>query len=158
MRMKKAILLLFLLAGCLFHGMAQFVALTVTTNDGVEQTYQLTHEGQLYFVDGNRLVIEDGVGTTATYQLSNLRKLVCTEYANVDETSATTPLILPNPVRDNFLITNLQEACEARIYALDGRLVKSLTATDGMRVDISDLAPGMYLLNIECKTIKMMKL
>lgn len=158
MRANKIIMLLFLLAGFLLHGHAQNVTLLVTTTNGEEQSYQLTQEGQLYFENGERLVIEDGTGTTVSFQLADIRKLVCTEYVGVSESSASELQLLPNPSRDHFIINNLQNNGEARIYALDGRLVKSFTATEGMTVDISDLTSGMYLLHIDGQTLKMMKL
>ena len=159
MRMKKFLmLLLFLLAGFLLRGTAQNVTLVVTTTDGTEQSFQLTNEGQLFFEDGERLVIEDGTGTTATFQLADIRKLVCTEITGMEESSTKSLRLLPNPTRDHFLLSNLQSSCEARIYALDGRLVKSFTATEGMTVDISELSKGMYLLHIDGQTLKMMKL
>ena len=159
MRMKKSLmLLLFLLAGFLLRGTAQNVTLVVTTTDGTEQSFQLTNEGQLFFEDGERLVIEDGTGTTATFQLADIRKLVCTEITGMEESSTKSLRLLPNPTRDHFLLSNLQSSCEARIYALDGRLVKTFTATEGMTVDISELSKGMYLLHIDGQTLKMMKL
>ena len=159
MRMKKfLILLLFFFAGFLLCGTAQNVTLVVTNTDGTEQSFQLTDEGQLYFENGERLVIEDGTGTTATFQLANIRKLVCTEITGVGENATSDLLLIPNPSRNQFIINNLQNSCEARLYALDGRLVKSFIATEGMTVDISGLTPGMYLLHIDGQTLKMMKL
>ena len=147
------------MAGFLSQGDAQNVTLVVTTNDGAEHAYQLTNEGQLLFENnGNSLTILDGTGTTATYQLADIRKLVCSEITGVNERNPKGLLFLPNPARDHFIISNLQRSCEAHIYALDGRLVKSFTATEGMNVDISELSKGMYLLHIDGQTLKMMKL
>lgn len=159
--MNKAILLLLLLAGFSLFGNAQTanVTLVVTTTSGTEHSYQLTEEGQLLFENnGDVLTILDGAGITASFQLADIRKLVCAEITGVDENNDSKPLLIPNTSRDHFIISNLQNSCEARLYALDGRLMKSFTATDGMIVDISDLAPGMYLLHIDGQTLKMMKL
>lgn len=153
----KAILLLFL-TGFLFHGTAQNVTLVVTTTDGTEHVYQLTEEGQLYFENGERLIIEDGTGTTASFQLANIQKLVSTEVTGVEESSASSLQLIPNPARNSFLIKNLQGSCLAHIYTLDGRLVKSFETSENQLVDISDLVPGMYLLHIDGQTLKMMKL
>lgn len=159
MRMKIfLILLLFFFAGFLLRGTAQNVTLVVTNNDGTEQSFQLTDEGQLYFENGERLVIEDGTGITVTFPLADIRKLVCTEITGIDENATSDLLLIPNPSRNHFLISNLQNSCEARLYALDGRLVKSFIATEGMPVDISGLTSGMYLLHIDGQTLKMMKL
>ena len=151
-------LVLFFMAGFLLRGTAQNVTLVVTTTEGVEQTFQLTHDGQLFFENGDRLIIEDGTGTTASFQLANIRKLVCTEITGLNESNASELQLIPNPARDHFLISNLKNSCEARIYALDGRLMKTFMATEGMVVDISNLSSGMYLLHIDGQTLKMMKL
>lgn len=155
---KFLTLVLFFMAGFLLRGTAQNVTLVVTTTEGVEQTFQLAHDGQLYFENGDRLIIEDGTGTTASFQLANIRKLVCTEIAGVGESNASELLLAPNPTRDHFLISHLTNPCEARLYALDGRLMKTFMATEGMVVDISNLSSGMYLLHIGGQTLKMMKL
>ena len=41
-------LVLFFMAGFLLRGTAQNVTLVVTTTEGVERTFQLTHDGQLF--------------------------------------------------------------------------------------------------------------
>lgn len=151
-------LVLFIQTGFLLRGTAQSITLVVTTTEGVEQTYQLTHEGQLFFENGDRLIIEDGTGTTASFQLANIRKLVCTEITSVSENNTSELLLTPNPTHDHFLIHHLNNPCEAHIYALDGRLMKTFMATEGMVVDINELAPGMYLLHLDGQTLKMMKL
>ena len=157
MKLKKPLLLLFLLVGFLLHATAQNVTLVVTTTNGEEQLFQLTNEGQLHFENGERLVIEDGSGTTATFQLASIQKLVCTEVTSVDENESITLQILPNPAHDCFFIKNIQNNTLGHVYALDGRLVKTFEASDGMSIDISDMAPGMYLLHIDGQTLKMIK-
>lgn len=134
------------------------VTLVVTKTNGEELTYQLNAESQLYFENGDRIFIEDGTGTSVSFQLAEIRKLVCTDYANIGENIVSELQLTPNPVQNSFIINNLQNNLPARIYALDGRLVKSFTATEGQMIDISDLASGMYLLHIDGQTLKMMKL
>lgn len=156
----KILTVLTFLVGNLFHANAQDtnVSLVVTKTNGQEQVFQLTETSQLYFENGERLVIGNGQSIAATFQLAEIQKLVCTEITGVNESSASEPLLIPNPTHDHFLINNLKNACEARIYSLDGRLMRLFTATEGLMVDISDLASGMYLLQIDGQTLKMMKL
>ena len=158
MRIKKTFFLLFLLTGFLFHGAAQNVTLVVTTTNGEEQTYQLTETSQLYFNNSESLVIDGGTDTPTTIPLSQIRKIVCSEMTGMEENPASNPQIFPNPSWNSFLIKNLRTSCLAQIYALDGRLVKSFMAAEGMLVDISGMAPGMYLLHIDGQTLKLMKL
>ena len=158
MTMRKALLLLFFLAGIMLRGTAQNITLVVTTTDGEEQIYQLADKGQLFFEDGDQLVIEDGLGATVTFPLSDIQKIVCSEITSVDEGSVAVMQLIPNPTRDRFIIKNIQNSCEGRVYTLDGRLMKTFEAAEGVMIDISDLATGMYLLHIDGQTLKMMKL
>lgn len=158
MSIKKSLLLPFFLLGLLFQAKAQNVTLVVTNTNGTEQTYQLTEESQLHFENGERLVIENASGTNFTLQLSNIRKIVCAEMTDSEENLASKLQILPNPSHHQVLIKNLSSNGQGRIYTLDGRMVKAFEASDGMMLDISDLSEGMYLLNIDGQTLKLMKL
>ena len=156
---KTLILFTFLVGNVLLaNAQRTSVVLVVTKTNGEEQTFQLTEESQLYFENGERLVIDDGSNSIVTFQLAEIRKLACTDYTGMDETAPSALQLIPNPSRDRFIIQHLPNSGEARIYTLDGRLVKSFTATEGLMVDISDLTPGMYLLHIDGQTLKMMKL
>lgn len=157
MSLNKPLLLLFFLAGFLLHVTAQNVTLVVTTTNGEEQSFQLPQNGQLYFENGDQLIINDGTGTVATFQLANIQKMVCTEVTGIEENDTSALQLIPNPSRSHFFIKNLKSSTQARLYAIDGRLVKTFEATEGMMVDISDLNPGMYLLHIDGQTLKMIK-
>jgi hypothetical protein len=155
----KWLVLIVSLVGIAFQANAQSadVTLVVTTTDGMEQTYQLTEESQLYFENGEILVIEDG-NSTITLPLSQIHKIVCAEVTGTSEHILSKLQLFPNPSRNSFLIFNLTGSHHASIYSLDGRLVKSFEAVEGQLIDISELAPGMYLLHIENQTFKIMKL
>lgn len=156
----KILMLIVLFAGITFHANAQStsICLIVTTIDGTEQIFQLTEESQLYFENGDKLVIEDGTRGTTTFELSQIRKLVCSDVTGTNESAAAQLQIFPNPAHNSFIIRNLTGTSLARIYSLDGRLLKAFQATEGSVVDLSDLSEGMYLLNINGQTLKLMKL
>ena len=158
MNMKKNVLLLFLFVGLALLVKAQNVTLIVTNTNGTEQTYQLTEESQLHFENGERLVIENANGSNVTLQLSDIRKIVCSEMVGTEETAASQLQILPNPSHNQVILKNLSGNCQGRIYTLDGRMVKAFEASEGLMLDISDLSEGMYLLNIDGQTLKLMKL
>lgn len=153
-------MLTLLLVGISFHANAQGtnVNLIVTTIDGSEQTFQLDEASQLYFQNGEILVIDDGTDNTVTFELANIRKLVCSEVTGTGEDYESHLQILPNPTRNSFIIRNLTETTPARIYSLDGRMVKDFQASEGSMVDMSELSQGMYLLHINGQTLKLMKL
>jgi hypothetical protein len=146
------------MAGFTLRANAQNVTLIVTNTNGAEQTYQLTGESQLHFEDGERLIIENTTGADITLPLSEIRKIVCAEVTGAEENTAAHLQILPNPSHNQVIIKNLSGNCQGRIYTLDGRMVKAFEASEGLMLDISDLSEGMYLLNIDGQTLKLMKL
>ena len=156
----KSLMLIALLFATAFHMNAQSttVALVVTTIDGEEQTHFLSDASRLYFENGETLVINDGADATISYELAKIRKIVCSEVTGTQESSLTQIQLLPNPSRDRFIIQNLSDNSIARVYSIDGRLVKTFQASEGLSVDITDLTSGMYLLNINGQTLKLMKL
>lgn len=135
------------------------INLVITKHNGEELSYQLTEESRVYFENGTHLVIEAETGQVETLSLSEIRKLVCNETTDdiLEQASAALQLF-PNPSRNSFVVRGLLEKSPARVYALDGRLVKSLEASEGTVIDMSDMTAGMYLLSINGKTLKMMKL
>ena len=61
-------------------------------------------------------------------------------------------MIYPNPAQDFIQIkTNTKESLMATIYSLEGRKIKSMPLKDG-RVEITDLSPATYLLEVKGKT------
>lgn len=155
----KSLILSVFLIGSLFKATAQTsVNLIITKTNGEEQSLLLSDQSQLHFEDGETLVIDDGNGSTQTIQLSQIRKMVCTEILDTEELGVSTVRLFPNPSSGSFFIKGLDGTSSARIFALDGRLVMTFEAHDGSVIDISGLSEGMYLLNINGQTQKLMKL
>ena len=155
----KTLAFLALLFGLASMASAQTnVNLILTLTNGEEQTFLLSDQSQLSFENGEYLVINDGTDNTVSYPLNQIRKMVCAEILGATEQNDTKPQLFPNPSRDSFIIHNLQGTSPARIYALDGRLVKSFDAAEGTVVNISELSAGMYLLHVNGQTLKLMKL
>lgn len=158
--MLKILMSIAFLTGIALHANAQStdVTLIVTKTNGEEQRYQLTEESQLYFENGETLVIDEGNGVFQTHPLAQIRKIVCSEVTGTSDDTSSEVQLFPNPSRNSFTIMGLHDTYPAHIYAIDGRLVKSFEATEGMVIDISELAEGMYLLHINGQTLKLMKL
>ncbi len=56
--------------------------------------------------------------------------------------------IYPNPVRDVLYFNGEVIVKQVRIYSMTGRLEKSITQNNLQQVDITDLAPGLYMVNL----------
>lgn len=153
------LLLAAIIFGLAFHLTAQSSQMTIYLNDGAERTYFMTPSDRVYFEDNEVLVVETTVTMRSDrYNLADIRKITCAEAVGVQENSGTSPFLSPNPVHDAFMLRNLNGEETVRIYALDGRLMKSVEVTSEQRIDISDLPIGLYLVKTERQTLKMIKL
>ena len=156
---QRGLLLIALTLGLVFHLAAQSTQMTIHLNDGTERTYFMTESDRVYFEDNETLVIEFSVNAKSErYNLADIRKITCTESEGVNEETASSVFLSPNPTHNAFMLNNLNGKETIRIYALDGRLVKSLEAVGNQMVDISDLPIGLYLVKTESQTLKMIKL
>ena len=152
-------LLVALIFGLAFHLTAQSTHMTIYLNDGNERSYFMTPSDRVYFEDNEVLVVETTVTMRSDrYNLADIRKITCAEAVGVTEASETSPILSPNPVHDAFILHNLNGEETVRIYALDGRLMKSMEVTSEQRIDISELPIGLYLVKTERQTLKMIKL
>lgn len=159
MRIIKVLLLLLFLAGSHFYGDAQSTQIIVFLNDGTEQTYNLSEADRLYFEDNTKLVIEEVATKRAvTIPLANIRKITCDEFVGTEENADLNVNIFPNPVHNTMTFHNLNGKETIRIYALDGRLLKSFEISGSQTIDISDLSIGLYLVKTQSCTLKMIKL
>ena len=156
---QRGLLLIALTLGLVFHLAAQSTQMTIHLNDGTERTYFMTESDRVYFEDNETLVIEFSVNAKSErYNLADIRKITCSESEGVNEEAASSVFLSPNPTHNAFMLHNLNGKETIRIYALDGRLVKSLEAVGNQMVDISDLPIGLYLVKTESQTLKMIKL
>ena len=149
------LLLAALIFGLAFHLTAQSTQMTIYLSDGAERTYFMTPSDRVYFEDNEVLVVETTVTMRSDrYNLADIRKITCAEAVGVQEDSGTSPILSPNPVHDTFILRNLNGEETVRIYALDGRLMKSMEVTSEQHIDISDLPIGLYLVKTERQTLK----
>ena len=156
---QRGLLLAAFILGLTFHLAAQSTQMTIHFNDGTERTYYMSEDDRVYFEDNEALVVE--IAPTAKserFNLADIRKITCSETEGVSEETSTPIWLSPNPVHDFVILHNLSGRQPVSIYALDGRVVKSLEATEDQRIDISDLPVGLYLVKTQSCILKMIKL
>lgn len=145
--------------GLVFHLTAQSAQMTIYMNDGTERSYEMTESDRVYFEDNESLVVEIAINAkTDRINLADIRKITCSETEGVSESTGKSNYFFPNPVHNVVVFPDLNGKETVHIYALDGRLVKSLEATANQLIDISDLSIGLYLVKTETQTFKMIKL
>ena len=119
----------------------------------------MTESDRVYFEDNEKLVVEITINAKSDrYNLADIRKITCAETEDVSEVSGKSFYLSPNPVHDAFMLRNINGKETIHIYALDGRLMKSVEVSENQFVDISDLPIGLYLVKTEHQTLKMIKL
>ena len=158
---KKFTLLIFLLFAEIAGIQAQ--DLYLKTKDGVITMKSLETLKKFTF-SNNSLLINYLSGPAETYSLSNISKLSFkSAITGVDELSlsgTTTLKVYPNPVTDVIYIQNAPEVTyTVSIYRISGSLVLTTKLSSGTKsIDVSYLASGLYLLNVNGLTFKFVKL
>ena len=155
---KRGLLLVAFIIGLAFNLAAQSTQMTIHLNDGTERTYFMNESDRVYFEDNETLVVELAPIKSDRFNLADIRKITCAETESISETSNASVQLLPNPADDAFLLRNLKEQQTVSIYALDGRIMKSIETAGDQWIDISDLPIGHYLVKTEHQTLKMIKL
>lgn len=157
---KTFTLLIFLSLAGLTGVRAQ--SLILTTKDGVI-TKPLATLKRFTF-SNNSLLVNYLSGPIETYSLDNISKLtfksVVTGVDNLSLTGAGVMKVYPNPVSDVVYIQNAPETdFTVSIYRMNGVLVLTTRLSSGTKsIDVSYLSSGLYLLNVNGRTFKFVKL
>ena len=159
--MQKTItLLIFLLVTGSMGIQAQ--SLIIKTKDGTVSKSLETLKR--FNFSNNNLLINYLSGPVETYSLDNISKLtfksVVTGVDNLSLTGAGIMKVYPNPVSDVVYIQNAPETdFMISIYRMNGVLVLTTKLIAGAKsIDVSYLSSGLYLLNVNSRTFKFVKL
>ncbi len=78
--------------------------------------------------------------------------------STTDAFNATSIGLAPNPVLNSLEISHVGPGSLIRIVDLHGRVLRSIKATkDSITMDVSDIAPGIYLIRTETESVKFIK-
>lgn len=155
---RRGLLLATLLLGSIFSLVSQ-TQMIIIKNNSEELVFNMQEDDRAYFEDNVKLVVEQAAYKDITkIPLADIRKIICREVEGTQENTELALSIYPNPVLDVLTLRNLQGKQIVCIYALDGRMVKTFETTGDQTVDISDLSRGIYLVNTQSQTLKMIKL
>lgn len=145
--------------GFLFTCNAQSVEIhaIVTLNNGQEQTFYLTENDQIAFEDQETLVIHVQE-TTERIAIDDIRKIEFTDITGTEEVLTETPRFFPNPVKHSIILGNIDDGQQISIFSLEGRLLRQFEAHANEPIDLSGLSAGMYILNLNERNYKLLKL
>lgn len=77
----------------------------------------------------------------------------CVTIIGLDDITGNQPLIYPNPAIDWVGFKQLLGNTQLKMFDVHGRLLKNTTiTTDSFQMDISDLTPGLYFIQLETST------
>ena len=127
-----------------------------------EVAFKLTDELRFDFdLDKSELVVREGDDKSTTISFSNESTITFGSASGIFDVTATdgrSVALRQNPVESLLEFTSAPEAaCTLRVYALQGQLLKSVNGWQGENVDVSTLAPGLYIVNFNNNSIKFYK-
>ena len=154
--MKKFILTALILLGFLCTICAQEVTFNVVKNNGTTAAHIMSSDAKIYYSDTQLFL--DSNGEIVTYNLSELRKAYFTTNDNIEETDNQQLAVYPNPANDVLRIDNLTDNQSVTIYSINGAIVKKVIASHNTIIDISDLRTGLYIIGVDNKFSKFIKM
>ena len=160
MKKRFTLLIVLFLAGIIG---VQAQNLTFAKKDGSLTTKSFETLKKFTF-SNNSLLINYLSGPIETYSLDNISKLtfksVVTGADNLSLPGAGIMKVYPNPVNDVVYIQNAPETdFIVSIYRMNGVLILNTKLSSGSKsIDVSYLSSGLYLLNVNSRTFKFVKL
>ncbi|HOZ75839.1 MAG TPA: T9SS type A sorting domain-containing protein [Flavobacterium sp.] len=154
---QKITCLLFFLVSS--YSIAQ-TGVNVTYYNGTNQTFNVAATGKLYFETDNLFVKTDATTTPTTIPVNIIRKIT---FSNVLVTTtfgdnAGNVMLYPNPGSGVIRIqSEVEEPLKTKIYSLTGQLVLQGIYQSNHDIDVSALACGLYLVQVNGLTIKFSK-
>lgn len=132
----------------------------VKYKDKTEQTIEIPEDGKIYFSETD-LIVDKGEASPLQISLSSIEKLnfssANTSIGEVKKNDGTH--IYPNPARNEIFVANTgTNKMSVKIISLSGHILLQGEYLSGERIEISNLAPGFYLIKIDEKTLKFSKL
>lgn len=140
------------------HSHAQNVEVRalVTLNNGEEQLYVLSEDDHLAF-EGQETLLITSQDLTHRININDIRRIEFVDISNTNESQSCTPFIYPNPVKRYLAIGNIDDNQTVSVYDLEGRLLLEKQASANEPIDLGNLTPGLYVLRILDKNLKLLK-
>lgn len=114
--------------------------------------------GANVFPKGIKIICEEGSYAESYAKANKLSYEYgkCDCNSRVDDASAENITVAPNPTSNGFIIHGINDGT-AKIYDVNGLLVKQASIVGETHVDITTLAKGIYVLDINGVTSKIVK-
>ena len=154
--MKKILILALIIWCAISFVIAQDMTFNVMKKDGTTTSHAMSTSSKIYYSD-TQLFFDDN-GTTVTYNLSDLRKAYFSAPQSAEEIENQQLALYPNPAKDVLNIKNLADNQEVTIYSINGSVIMKTIASGDAEINISELRPGMYVVNAGNMVSKFIKM
>ena len=155
-----AIIFFLLLSGNIFKLYAQN-NLSVVFHDGLNEQIPINTINNIKF-SNNGINIKMGTGSTTTYTLSTIRKLIFKTASGFNDLTDKSQQIqlYPNPVKDILFFRNIHTTeTIVKIYSTSGvEVINELISSTMNSINVNQLEKGLYLLKINNQVIKFSRL
>ncbi|MGN1264187.1 MAG: T9SS type A sorting domain-containing protein [Muribaculaceae bacterium] len=154
--MKRSILILFmaLMVGCM-QAKDLKIALTSGTERGITDVSKLT------FADG-KVIATLTDGSTEDVAIANIINIVfgIVDPSGINAVTADEAgiSIYPTQATTHISVNGINAPAQVRIFSIGGNEVISTTVANGAKIDVSNLAPAVYVICIDNAVTKFVKL
>lgn len=139
------------------HAQSVEVRTLLIMNSGEEQFYVLSENDQLAF-EGQETLLITNMGTTHRINIEDIRKIEFVDVTSTSEmTAADIPFFYPNPAERYIAIGNIENNQTVSVYSMEGRLLLEKKVSANEPIDLGNLPPGVYILRILDKNLKLLK-
>lgn len=163
MRKKRILIPALASVAAAFTAMAAGPQLVFEPKEGGSDIHKISEVSRVTFTAGGLEVANVAYQSPVSYPYAELAKVVF-DYAGVAGISKLVAIdepgikVYPSPAVESISVTGIGDtSCRLSIYATDGKCVDVIDGYTGGSVDISGLAPGVYIVNAGQATAKFFK-
>ncbi len=154
MKLKSVLAAALMLGAAFTMSAEQFVhVLKVEKKDGITDTYLFSDKPEITF-EGRKMLVK-ATDASTSYRLKEVEQYYFSEVSGIENIEADEVrfVTVSTGVVD---IISQSPVGEVRVYDLQGRGVAAKVTAEGttVRVDLTSLAPGFYILNTPNNSIK----
>lgn len=159
--MRKSLLMLMLWLGASLPGLADDTVtlndLVVWTRDGAKTVFELRENPRVTFEEGGLVVRSNGM--EAKFSISDLLRWTYQQRTVSGISDATADKTHPFMEGDHLVVSQLKEGTTVRVYAADGRevLQKTMTRDGACRIPLNRLRTGVYVVQVNSLTYKILR-
>ena len=131
--------------------------LVVWTRDGAKTVFELRQDPSVTFEEDGLVVRSNGM--EAKFSISDLLRWTYQQRTVTGISDASADKTHPFMEGDHLVVSQLKEGTTVRIYAADGRevLQKTMTRDGSCRIPLNRLRTGVYVVQVNSLTYKILR-